>query len=36
MVEIFGAAFMVVLLLILAGLGAVMIYALYKAAKGDL
>ena len=36
MVEILGAAFMIVLLLIFAGLGAVMIYALYKMAKEGL
>ena len=36
MLEILGTAFMMVLLLIFAGLGAIAIYALYKAVKEDL
>lgn len=36
MVEILGAAFIVIFLLIFAGLGAVIIYALYKLVKEDL
>lgn len=33
MVEILGAAFMIVLLLMLAGLGAALVYAIFKAIK---
>lgn len=36
MVEILGAAFVIVLLLILAGLGTVAIYTLFKMARDEI